>query len=163
MDKFNSFRLIDGDIARTMAAYCNNNVYLDVGLFWIIGRIGHCPVHLRNELDRPSGYSYLKLFGHFWGLIITTGTRPLRLITLMGFCSLILAIALSGYALYGKFFCNIPVQGWTSLLVVVSFFSGITLASIGVIAEYLAVTMGIAMGRPLFITCTKPTRPEIHQ
>ena len=45
---FNSFRLVDGEIARTLAAYCGNGVYLDVGLFWITARIGHCPVTLRR-------------------------------------------------------------------------------------------------------------------
>jgi polyisoprenyl-phosphate glycosyltransferase len=159
--KFNSFRLVDGEIARTLAAYCGNGVYLDVGLFWIVGRVGHCPLRLRNELDRPSGYSYFKLLRHFWNLILTTGTRPLRLITLMGFSSLFLAIVISGYAFYGKFFNNDPVQGWASLLIVVSFFSGATLTSLGVIAEYLAVTMGIAMGKPLYVVSSKPTRPRI--
>lgn len=163
MGKFNSFRLVDGEIARTLAAYCGNGVYLDVGLFWIAGRIGHCPVRLRNELDRPSGYSYLKLFRHFWNLVLTTGTRPLRLVTLMGFGSLLLAIAVSVYALYGKFLLHTPVQGWTSVLIVVSLFSGATLASLGIIAEYLVVTMGIVMGRPLYVVSTKPTRPVIDQ
>lgn len=161
--KFNSFRLVDGEVARTLAAYCGNGVYLDVGLFWIAGRIGHCPVRLRDELDRPSGYSYFKLFGHFWNLVLTTGTRPLRLITLMGFGSLFLAIAISAYALYGKFFLNNSVQGWTSLLIVLSFFSGAILTSLGVIAEYLAVTMGIVMGKPLYVVATKPTRPVHRQ
>ncbi len=160
--KFNSFRLVDGEISRTLAAYCGNGVYLDVGLFWIVGRMGHCPVRLRNELDRPSGYSYLKLFGHFWNLILTTGTRPLRLITMMGFCSLAVAIGISGFAFYGKFFNDDPVQGWASLLIVVAFFSGATLTSLGVIAEYLAVTMGIVMGKPLYVISTKPTRTGIH-
>jgi len=161
--EFNSFRLVDGEIARTLAAYCGNGVYLDVGLYWIVARIGHCPVRLRNEFARPSGYSYSKLFGHFWKLILTTGTRPLRLITLMGFGSLVVAIFITGYAFYGKFFLDNPVQGWASLLIVVSFFSGATLTSLGVIAEYLAVTMGIVMGKPLYVVGTKPTRPEIHQ
>ena len=160
---FNSFRLIDGEIARTLAAYCGNGVYLDVGLFWIVGRVGHCPVELREELDRPSGYSYYKLFGHFWNLILTTGTRPLRLITIMGFFSLILALTITAYALYGKFFNNDPVKGWASLLIVVSFFSGATLTSLGLIAEYLAVTMGIVMGKPLYVVHSKPTRPVINK
>lgn len=163
MGKFNSYRLIDGEIARTLAAYCGNGVYLDVGLYWMVGRIGHCPLQLRNEMDRPSGYSYSKLFGHFWNLILTMGTRPLRIITIMGFCSLILSIIITAYALYGKFYLDIPVQGWASLLIVVAFFSGATLTSLGVIAEYLAVTMGIAMGKPLYVISTKPTRPEVEQ
>lgn len=158
--KFNSFRLVDGEIARNLAAYCGNGVYLDVGLFWITERIGHCSVYLRNELDRPSGYSYFKLFGHFWNLILTTGTRPLRLITLMGFSALILAITLSSYVIYNKLLFNNPVRGWTSLLVAISFFSGLTLTSLGVIAEYLTVTMGIVMGKPLYMISTKPTRPQ---
>ena len=29
MGRFNSFRLVDGEIARTLAAYCGNGVYLD--------------------------------------------------------------------------------------------------------------------------------------
>lgn len=157
--RFNSFRLVDGELARTLAAYCGNGVYLDVGLFWITGRIGHCPVTLRKEMDRPSGYSYLKLLGHFWNLILTTGTRPLRLITLMGLVSLILSIGISGYALYGKFFGEVPVQGWASLLIIVAFFSGCILTALGVIAEYLAVTMSIVMGKPLYVVSTKPTRP----
>jgi len=157
--RFNSFRMVDGEIARTLAAYCGNGVYLDVGLFWIAGRIGHCPVRLRNELDRPSGYSYLRLFGHFWNLILTTGTRPLRLITITGFFSMLLAIGISVYALYGKIYGQVPVQGWASMLIVVSFFSGSILTALGVIAEYLAVTMGIVMGKPLYVVSTKPARP----
>ena len=157
--RFNSFRLVDGEIARTLAAYCGNGVYLDVGLYWITGRIGHCPVRLRPEFGRPSGYSYLKLIGHFWSLVLTTGTRPLRFITIMGIFSIVLAIAIAAYALHGKYVGQVPVQGWASLTIVVAFFSGSILAALGVIAEYLAVTMGIVMGKPLYVVSTKPTRP----
>jgi polyisoprenyl-phosphate glycosyltransferase len=155
---FNSFRLIDGEIARTLAAYCGHGVYLDVGLFWIAGRIGHAPVKLRQEKDRPSGYSYIKLFGHFWRLILTTGTKPLRLITLMGVTSVFFAILLSIYAILGSYYGTVSVRGWTSLLITVSFFSGCILTALGVISEYLAVTMGIAMGKPLYIVSSKPTK-----
>ncbi len=163
LGSFNSFRLIDGEIARTLAAYCGNGVYLDVGLFWITGRVGHCPARLRNEIGRPSGYSFLKLLGHFWNLVLTTGTRPLRLITLLGVASIVLATLISGYALYAKFSGLVPVAGWTSLLIVVSFFSGAILTALGVIAEYLAVTMGIVMGKPLYVVSTKPTRRGIDE
>lgn len=156
--RFNSFRLVDGELARTLAAYCGNGVYLDVGLFWITSRIGHCKVTLRDEMDRPSGYSYFRLFGHFWGLILTTGTRPLRLITIVGFGSMVLAMAIAAFALYGKIVGDVPIQGWASLVIVVAFFSGTILAALGVIAEYLAVTMGIVMGKPLYVVSSKPVR-----
>jgi hypothetical protein len=44
---------------------------------------------------------------------------------------------------------------------VVAFFSGGILTALGVIAEYLAVTMGIVMGKPLYVVSTKPTRPSV--
>jgi glycosyltransferase involved in cell wall biosynthesis len=155
---FNSFRLIDGEIARTLSAYCGNGVYLDVGLFWITGKVGHCPLRLRRELGRPSGYSFLSLVRHFWSLVLTTGTRPLRLITVVGFFSILLALGFAFYAIYEKYTGQVPVEGWTSLAVVVAFFSGVILTALGVIAEYLAVTMGIVMGKPLYVVSSKPTR-----
>ena len=110
-------------------------------------------------MDRPSGYSYVKLLGHFWSVILTTGTRPLRLITLLGATSVGLSLCIAVYAIYGKFYGNAPVQGWASLLIVVALFSGLILTALGVIAEYLAVTLNIVMGRPLFIVRSSPTRP----
>lgn len=157
---FNSFRLVRGDIARSLAAYCGNGVFLDVALFWITARVSRCSVFLRREQDRPSGYSFRKLFGHFWQLLLTSGTRPLRLITFMGFGSLILAVFIAVYAVWVKFFLAVPVQGWASIVIVVAFFSGCILMSLGVIAEYMAVTMSIVMGKPLYVVTTHPTPPR---
>ena len=160
MGRFNSFRLIDGEIGRSLAAYCGYGVYLDVGLSWMTTRVGHCPVHVREESGRPSGYSLLKLLGHFWALVLTSGTRPLRFITLAGALSVLAAVVLMTWVVVAKLMGNIHVQGWSSLVIVVSFFSGTMLMALGVIAEYLAVTMGIAMGRPLYVVSSKPTRPR---
>jgi len=87
----------------------------------------------------------------------------IRLSLLAATAAMILAVAIAAYALYGKYIDQVPVQGWASLLVVVSFFSGSILAALGVIAEYLAVTMGIVMGKPLYVVSTKPTRPALRQ
>lgn len=153
---FNSFRLVEGGIARSLAAYCGSGVFLDVALFWITARAARCPVKLQREMDRPSGYSLLRLLRHFWQLILTSGTKPLRLITVMGFVSLILGIGIAIYVLWAKFRLQIPVQGWASIVIVVSFFSGCILMALGVIAEYLAVTMTIVMGKPLYLVSPKP-------
>lgn len=155
---FNSFRLVDGGIARSLAAYCGNGVFLDVALLWITARTGRHGVMLRHEMDRPSGYSFVRLLRHFWQLLLTSGTRPLRLITLLGFSSLVLAIMITAYALWAKFMLKVPVQGWASIVIVVAFFSGCILMALGVIAEYLAVTMSIVMGKPLYIVGVKPVR-----
>lgn len=155
---FNSFRLVDGEIARSLAAYCGSGVFLDIAIFWISARVGRCDVTLREEMDRPSGYSFISLLRHFWQLLLTSGTRPLRLITLLGASSLVLAVFITAYAVYAKFYLVVPVQGWASIVIVVAFFSGCILMALGIIAEYLAVTMSIVMGKPLYVVATKPLR-----
>jgi undecaprenyl-phosphate 4-deoxy-4-formamido-L-arabinose transferase len=150
--------LIDGEIARIIAAYCGNGVYLDIALFWVASRIGYAPVLLRGE-SRRSSYSFGMLLNHFWRMVLTSGTRPLRLITIMGGISFFLALLLLIYALYSKFIEATPIQGWTSLLIIISFFSGLIMISLGIVAEYLALTTSIVMGKPLYVVTSKPTRP----
>ncbi|MBT8583016.1 glycosyltransferase [Polynucleobacter paneuropaeus] len=157
LTNFSSFRLIDGEIARILAAYCGRGVYLDVGLSWVSSRVGFSSVILREE-KRKSGYSYRKLFHHFWTLIFSSGTGPLRMIALIGAFSVAISFCLFGYAMYAKWVIHSAVQGWTSLLIITSFFSGLIMFSLGVVAEYLAITAGIVMGRPLYIVSSRPTR-----
>lgn len=158
VEYFHSYRLVRGEIARSLAAYCGHGVFLDVGLLWVAGRVGKCPVKMRAEDGRPSGYTYSRLLAHFWNMLLTSGTRPLRLITLLGFFSVAVALFIGAYALYEKMAGNVQVQGWASLVIVVSFFSGCILVSLGMIAEYLAVSMGIAMGKPLYVIGTRSSR-----
>jgi polyisoprenyl-phosphate glycosyltransferase len=157
LGQFNSFRLIDGEIARSLAAYCGNSVYLDIALFWVVGRIAHFPVKLRHE-GRRSGYSLRTLVPHFWRLVLTSGTRPLRFIQVLGALCVLLSVGLMGYALYVKFIVGIPVQGWASIVIVTAAFSGCILLSLSIIAEYLAVALNIAMGKPLYLIVSRPPR-----
>ncbi len=53
---FQSFRLVTGEVARSVAAYAGNAVYLDVALGWIASNVSTSPVALREEGDRRSGY-----------------------------------------------------------------------------------------------------------
>ena len=52
-----------------------NGVYFDVALSWVISDVATCPVELREEGERPSGYNYRSLMSHFWRMVLTGGTR----------------------------------------------------------------------------------------
>jgi undecaprenyl-phosphate 4-deoxy-4-formamido-L-arabinose transferase len=156
--RFHSFRLVRGDIARSLAAYCGHGVFLDVALSWVVSRTESCPAAMRSERGRASGYTLRSLVSHFWRLVLTAGTRPLRLISIMGTVSMLAAAGFSARALYGRMRHEIPVEGWTSMFIAVCFFSGLILFSLGVIAEYLGVTLTMAMGKPLYLIVPRPTR-----
>ena len=154
---FNSFRLIEGEIARGVAAYCGANVYLDVALSWVVGRAAHCPLALRSERGRPSGYTFRRLFRHFWQLVLTSGTLPLRFVALVGAFSIVFSFAISVWAAWQRLQNKVPVQGWTSTFIVTCFFSGLILISLGIIAEYLGVAVSMAMGKPAYLIVSRPT------
>ena len=90
--RFHSFRLLEGGLARSACAYAGENVFLDVALAWTCGTPSACPVQLRQE-SVPSAYSYRRLLSHFWRLVVSSGTRPLRAIAAAG-----LLVAVSGLA-----------------------------------------------------------------
>lgn len=158
LSEFHSFRFMRGEIARGLAAYCGPGVYLDVALSWVVGSYATCPVTLRAGAARPSGYTYGKLMAHFWRLLLTSGTRPLRLVGILGVLSILAGMGITGRALWHYYSQQIPVQGWTSLIIALCFFSGVILFSLSIVAGYLGMTMTMAMGKPLYLIVPGPPR-----
>jgi hypothetical protein len=70
---------------------------------------------------------------------------------------------LTARVMYDRIVNGTTVEGWASLFVAISFFSGCILIALGIISEYLAVTMAISMGKPLYAIGTKPVRPAPPQ
>ncbi len=153
---FQSYRLILGEMGRSVAAYAGAGVYLDVALSWVNGRIAQCPIELRQEGDRPSGYSTRTLLSHFWRLVLTSGTRGLRAVALLGALFGFLGFAFAIYAVIGSVVGGISAPGWASTVVLISLGTGAILFSLGVIAEYLGSVVGMAMGRPLYLISHDP-------
>ena len=49
-----------------------------------------------------------------------------------------------------------PIQGWTSVMVVLLVTSGGILFSLGIVAEYLGIAARSAMGKPLYLVVSDP-------
>jgi len=77
-------------------------------------------------------------------------TAPLRLATTLAYLTLMIAAATAVYVLWSVF-TQATAPGWASLLLAVSFFSGIQLLTLGIIGEYLGRLYTEAKGRPLFL------------
>jgi polyisoprenyl-phosphate glycosyltransferase len=153
---FHSFRLVLGEPGRGLAAYCGESVYLDVALTWVVPRTATCPVAMREERDQASGYSFRKLSSHLWRMVLTSGTRPLRLVAILGALLGLTAFALVGWVLYARITDQVHVQGWTSVMIVLLVISGALLFSFGILAEYIGVAARSAMGKPLYLIVSDP-------
>ncbi|GAB2842004.1 glycosyltransferase [Microbacterium insulae] len=153
---FNSFRLVLGEIGRSVAAYAGTGVYLDVALSWVASHVVTAPVTLRAEGDRPSGYSYRRLFAHFWRMVLTSGTRGLRLVTAVGVIFFVGGILFALYLTIARFVSGDIPEGWTSQMVLTALGTGVILVSLGIIAEYLGVAVGSALGKPAYLIVRDP-------
>jgi polyisoprenyl-phosphate glycosyltransferase len=151
---FNSLRLMLGEIARSVAAYSGSGVYFDVALGWVARRITTCPATLRAEWNRPSGYSIRSLMSHYWRMVITSGTRLLRIVSISGVLIALAGFALAVFVVVARTLGPFPVQGWASVMVVVLIGTGAVLFALGVVAEYVGVAVNMAMGKPLYLITT---------
>jgi undecaprenyl-phosphate 4-deoxy-4-formamido-L-arabinose transferase len=160
--RFESFRLIRGDIGRRLAEIACNGVYLDVALTWVVDRAAQAPVVLRAEGRGESGYNYRRLLSLFWKMVLCSGTRGLRLVSLLGVTLAGAGAVCAGTIVWQRLFGpGDEPQGWASTLVVLLLVAGAILFSLGLIAEYLGVALHILVGRPLYLTVDSPTpRPD---
>ena len=156
---FSSYRLVLGEIGRSIAAYAGPGIYLDVALGWVTADVAHCPVESREERRPATNYSLRRLASHFWRLVISSGTRPLRMVSALGMTMATLGILLSIYFVTQRLTNAVPIEGWTSVIVTVLLVGGAILFSLGVIAEYIGVVLRSAIGRPLYVTVQDPQRP----
>jgi undecaprenyl-phosphate 4-deoxy-4-formamido-L-arabinose transferase len=74
-----------------------------------------------------------------------------------------LQLSLSGlifalYLVFDRVANNSIPAGWTSTMVVLLVSSGLILFFLGVIAEYIGVVMGMALGRPLYLIVSDRNR-----
>lgn len=152
---YHSYRLMLGEIGRSVAAYAGSGVYLDVALGWVAPTATTAPTALRAE-TRKSGYTLRSLASHFWRLVLTSGTRSLRIVAGCGVVVAIGGVAFAIYVALAQLTTGRVAEGWTSLMVVQLLTAGMVLVSLGVIAEYVGVAVSMAMGRPPYLIVSDP-------
>lgn len=162
-ESFGSFRLMLGELGRSVGAYAGSGVYLDVALTWVVDRTATIDVEPRAEFRESSGYPLRRLLSHFLRLMLSSGTRPLRLVSLFGLASVVLGLIYSAYLVYDRTANGAVVQGWTTVVLLIVVIGGIVLFSLGILAEYLGVVVRNAIGRPLYLIRSNPLDDAVVQ
>lgn len=98
----------------------------------------------------------------------STSSFPIKLISYTGIIVSLFALALIVFYSYIKLFGNpeywkFEVKGWVSIIILISFFSGLILLSLGIIAEYIFRIYEEVKARPGYIIKQKETKKEIDK
>lgn len=166
-EEFNSYRLVLGEVGRSVAAYTGTGVYLDVALSWVVANVSTCPVVSRSEGRPPGNYSYRRLFSHFGRLVISSGTKPLIFVSFIGVAFVLLGGLAALWVAWGRFVGNLPINGWASMFVALMVVGGAVMLSLGIIAQYIGAATNMSLGKPLYVVVRDPAitfgdEPDSH-
>jgi glycosyltransferase involved in cell wall biosynthesis len=153
---FHSFRLMSGGVGRVVAASIGPGVYLDVALAWVVPTVASADVPMRTEGRPATTYTPRRLASHFWRLVLSSGTKPLRVISGIGVVSAFLGFALGVFYVIRKVTGGVHVEGWTTVMVGGLVGGGLILLSLGVIAEYIGMIAARSMGRTSHLVVSDP-------
>jgi glycosyltransferase involved in cell wall biosynthesis len=103
------------------------------------------------RFDGESGYTLKKLLKIALDGIFSFSSVPIRLITILGTIGLFFAFIYSSLMLYENLVHKMPVKGFTSLVIIISFFSSLILICLGIIGEYIVRIYDEVRNRPFTI------------
>jgi glycosyltransferase involved in cell wall biosynthesis len=92
----------------------------------------------QKRIEGNSGYTLKKLLKIAIDGIFSFSTFPIRLITMIGIIGSSVAFFYGLYTMIIYFFVGIPVKGFTSLALLIVFFSSLILVSLGILGEYIS-------------------------
>jgi polyisoprenyl-phosphate glycosyltransferase len=81
-------------------------------------------------------------------------TTPLQIVLWMGVLSLLFSIALAGQTIYNKL-SHQAAEGFTTIIIAVSFFGGLTLLGLGVVGIYVAALYDEVKARPIYLVAER--------
>lgn len=100
------------------------------------------------RIEGESGYTIKKLLKIAMDGIFSFSSVPIRIISITGFLGLSMAVLYSFVLFYEYFFVGIPVRGFTTLSILISFFSSLILICLGIIGEYIVRIFDEVRNRP---------------
>jgi glycosyltransferase involved in cell wall biosynthesis len=104
--------------------------------------------------ERPEGkssYNFKKRIKLAFDTILTFSDKPLRISVKGGATISFSAILLGVFAIYDYINGGVNVQGWTSLAILITFFSGVIISVLGMVGLYVGKTFEAVKMRPTYI------------
>ncbi|MEI6534073.1 MAG: glycosyltransferase family 2 protein [Verrucomicrobiaceae bacterium] len=97
-----------------------------------------------------SSYSFLKLMDLAIQCIVARSNKPLRLSIKAGFALAGISGVFAAWLIFRYFYHGVTLQGWTSLMVGMTFFFGLLFANLGIMGLYLGKIFDEVKNRPLY-------------
>ena len=145
------FALITRRVLTAMKSAPERNRYLRGLRAWAGFRQRPFPVERAERAGGQSKYSYKALIRLALDGLFAFSTIPIRAAMFLGACGVGVAVLYSLWAVFAKVVLNQSPQGFTAIILVVTFLSGMNLFFMGVIGEYVGRVYEEVKARPMYV------------
>ena len=145
------FRLLNKNALDALLRLREKHRYMK-GLFvWIGFKQKEIEYEREARFRGKTKWSFFSLFNLAFDGLTSFSIMPLRLASTIGFLSALIGFFYGAVIVVRTLFFHEPVAGFTSLVVLITFFGGIQLLSIGIIGEYIGRIFNETKNRPLYV------------
>lgn len=149
--KLTSFRALRRDTVDALLAHQTSRPVPGALILQVTNRISNVDVDHHPRREGESGWRFTHLVSATLDNVIAGSLLPLRAVSGLGIVLAALAMLIGLGYLVAFFIGVIRVQGFTTLVLLVTTLGGLTLASIGLVGEYLARVVVEVTRQPLYV------------
>ncbi len=112
--------------------------------------------YLQNSrMSGKSSYTFFKLIKLAIDSFVSFSFAPIRIISYIGIIISILSFVYASFLIFEKFYFDVIITGWTSLMVIILILGGVQLITLGIIGEYVWRGVEESRNRPLYLISKK--------
>ncbi|MES5855117.1 glycosyltransferase family 2 protein [Bacillus cereus group sp. RP29] len=145
------FRIIDRKIADVFNQMTERNRFIRGMMSWVGFRQTYVEYERDERFAGETKYLLKKMIKFASDGIIAFSTKPLRIVMSLGLLSVLISIIVLLYTITVKVFGHGTQTGWASIMVAITFFSGIQLLGLGIVGQYIARIYDESKNRPIYI------------
>jgi polyisoprenyl-phosphate glycosyltransferase len=146
------FKIIRADLVNEIIRYKGSFPYLDGIVLSLTTNITQIDLIHYERYDGKGNYSLFKSVSVFLKHVTGYSLYPLRFVTFLGIVAASLSFLLGAYFIIDYLINDVHVEGWITLVLLIVFFNGLILMSLGLIGEYIGrIYLTITSGRQYVI------------
>ncbi len=150
------FRLIDRQVMNEFKKFREKGKYIRGIISWV-GFVQVPYKYKRNpRFAGETKYPLSKMIQFASTAMLYFSKKPLKLATGLGFTSVLIGVFYAVYAVAGKLFgFTHALSGWSSIILLIVFFGGVQLLTVGVLGQYIGILFDEIKDRPEYIVSKK--------
>lgn len=145
------FLLIDRQVVKEVLDIHEKNTNIMSLIYWLGHDRAVIPYVRQERKLGKSKWTLAKKVKLFVDSFVSFSYAPIRFMSFIGLLTAVLSILYGGFVIISTLFGIIDLQGWTTIIALITFLLGIIMVMLGIIGEYLWRILDESRERPSYV------------